>query len=267
MTTKLTELSYARFAPESGHWYSADGKVVDAVPSADGKKMVKPDRRHAKKFGLVVGTTTVSNQLKAAGLDYFKQQQLLMAAMTLPVLPNEPDEMRAMRILADAEAQAEAAANVGTLMHAALNRYFCEGLLPDNEPACNAVHAVDAWLRVLGATEIKGEVGFANADYGGTADLTFRIGPMLGVADFKTVEDAKLTNWKPYDSHGWQLAGYGKGLGGVPSDRYWNIAIGRGSGLIAPYEWPDMTDNFEAFGLLLRLWQIRNKWNVAAQED
>lgn len=266
---KLTELSYARFNPESGHWYSADGKVVDAVPSADGKKMVSPDIRHARKFGLVPGVTTITRQLRAPALDNWKAEQLLMAALTLPERDNEPLEIRAARIIKDYEAQAEAAALAGTRLHAALNRYFCERLLPDYEAAVNAAHAVDGWLRELGATEIKGEVGFAVAgQYGGTADLTFRVGPVLVVADFKTVEDKKLTGWQPHDNHGWQLAGYSKGLGGVPSDRYFNIAIGRGSGLATFYEWSqsDMTANFEAFDHLLRLWQIRNRW-AAHKED
>lgn len=269
MTTKLTEISTVRFAPESGHWYTLDGKVVDAVPGADGRKMVKPDIRHARKFGLVPGVTTITRQLKSEGLDKWKQKQLLLAALTLPRIENEPLDFFATRVVDDFTQQASAAADLGTKLHAALNRYFLERLLPDYEAAVNAVHAVDEWLRELGATDIRGEVGFCvPGQFGGTADLTFRLGPITCVADSKTVEDTKLTKYEPYDENGWQLAGYGRGLGLLPSDRYFNIGIGRGSGLIAVSEWSleDMTANFTAFGHLLALWQIRNKW-TANKED
>jgi hypothetical protein len=225
--------------------------------------MRAPELPDAREYGLVAGVTTLTRQLRAAGLEQWKVKQLLLAALTLPHIENEPLDLRAERILLDYEAQADAAAQAGTRLHAALNRYFCERLLPDYDAAVTAVHGVDEWLRGLGATDIKGEVGFCVPGlYGGTADLTFRLGPLLAVTDFKTVEDIKLTGYKPYDENGWQLAGYGRGLGGTPTDRYFNIGIGRGSGLIAVSEWTqeNMERNFEAFDLLLRLWTNRNKW-------
>lgn len=271
MATRFTEPQFARFNPEAGHWYDSAGRVVEAVPSADGKKMVRPDIRHARKLGLVPSVTAIVGQLKAAGLEVWKLQQLLEASLTLPTIANEPLEMRAARIISDYKEQADSAAQQGTRLHAAINRYYCEGLLPDFEVGCNAVHAIDEWRRGLGLTDVKGEVGFCLPElcYGGTADFTARLGADMVLVDFKSVDDKRLTKYRPYDENGYQLAGYAPGVGATRHDHWYNIAIGRGSGLIAVHQWSqeDIDTSIEAFGLLLRLWQIRNSWCSTPKEQ
>ena len=42
-------------AGEGSHWYTRTGEAVYQVPSADGKRMIEPDLRHARKLGLVPG--------------------------------------------------------------------------------------------------------------------------------------------------------------------------------------------------------------------
>jgi hypothetical protein len=262
MTAKFTDVIIERFNPESGHWYDAQGRVVKQVPSAKGDKMCEPTIRHLAKFDLAPGVTSINRQVKAEGLERWKRHQLLLASLTLPRHANEPDDAFAVRVMEDYEAEGAKAADAGTAMHAAINRYYAERELPDTDAACTACHWIDEWLRGMGATDIQGEFGFRCGNlYGGTVDLRFRLGALAGYVDFKTVEDKNVDGYEPYEHHGWQLAGYGAGTGGVPSDRYWNIAIGRQTGKCMAYEWPqdDMRRNFQAFGLLLRLWQIRNR--------
>lgn len=259
----MTDITYAAFGSESGHWYTRDGRLVESVPSADGKRSVKPTIRHARELDLVPSVTTIISQMAAPGLDKWKQRQLLIAAMTLPRIDGESDEARAKRIIEDAAEQGSRAAEEGTRLHAALARYFTDKTLPQEPAHVAAVAAVDKWLAGLGVTEVRAEVGFASPPgFGGTIDLTFRIGPMVGIVDYKSVDDDKLAKWKPYERYGWQLAGYGSGLWATPTDHYWNIAIGRESGNIVVHKWErsDMRDNFNVFDLLLQLWQIRNKY-------
>jgi len=267
------ELHTVKFNPESGHWYDPQGRVVDGVPNAKGDKLIKPDIRHARKFGLVPSVTGITGQLSKPGLDNWKLGQLLLASLTLPRIENEPLDYFAARVQKDWQEQAQAAADAGTRIHAALNRWFCERLWPDDRVEREACRAVTAWLSkqdIATQTEVRGEVGFTvPGEYGGTADLV--VDPVDSppvIADFKTVEDVRLTGYKAYPENGYQLAGYARGLGYPPGTaRHVNIAVGRSTGMIAVYEWSqdDIALNHEAFDLLLRLWQIRNRWQTPAQ--
>src|SRR5512137_155708 len=137
-----TELQYARYNPEAGHWYSNDGRVVELVPDAKGEKMVKPDKRHARKFDLGPGVTGVAGILAKDGLNRWLIEQAIDAAITLPAIENEPADARKKRIYDDYEAQSADAREKGTAIHAALNRYYDTRELPDCEVHANAVHAV-----------------------------------------------------------------------------------------------------------------------------
>jgi hypothetical protein len=261
-TTKLTELVYARYNPEAGHWYALDGRVVESVPGSKGDKMVSPSLRNAVKYNLRPGVTSISGPFDKPYLREWWGGIVYDAAMSLPVIENEPDDKRKDRVLADAQSISDKAREIGQQIHAFLNRYYAERALPDTEAGVNAVHAIDEWLTCLDATDIRGEVGGCCDRFGGTRDLDFRVDTRPCITDFKTVEDDKLDGYKPYEENGYQLAGYEE-LAGYLDARWWNVAIGRKTGRAVPVEWTekDKTKCRAVWRHLVPVWQLRNKWN------
>lgn len=112
---------------ESGHWYLPDGTPVYEVPNAKGDKLISPDIRHARKLGLYPGSTSIIRAAAAPGLEAWKQQQVLMAALTLPRQDQETDADFVSRVLSDSQDEARKAAEAGTDIHAAIQHFFETG--------------------------------------------------------------------------------------------------------------------------------------------
>ena len=253
--------------PESGRWYNAKGEVVELVPSmaaakAAKGKVVKPSIKHAKHYGLVPSVTSIIRQMDKPGLTAWKLAGLLDASLTLPRIENEPLETFAARVIDDAGEQADKARDQGTEIHAAVEGYFLTGKLPSTEVAYRACTEIDGWLQTHSYKVKEAERGFANAAFAGTPDLLIDGGGLDVLADIKTMEFKDKT-YKPYPENGWQLGGYGIGLGHSPLvEQAWNIGIDRRSGACRFYQWPEdaHVENYAAFRALLHLWQIRNHW-------
>jgi hypothetical protein len=69
---------------ESGHWYKKDGSPAYTTIGKTGERATT--LRDARKLGLLPSVTTINGMLSKAGLDTWKQQQVLLAALTLPRL-------------------------------------------------------------------------------------------------------------------------------------------------------------------------------------
>jgi hypothetical protein len=94
---------------DTGHWYTKDG--VPAYTTI-GKTGERPTTlRDAKKIGLLPSVTTIINIMSKAGLDTWKQQQVLLAALTLPREPNEPEADWLKRVMQDSRATGREAAS------------------------------------------------------------------------------------------------------------------------------------------------------------
>ena len=70
-------------AAESTHWYAKDGTPVYEVPRASGEGMRNTTLRDARKMSLVPSVTTIINIAAKPGLEAWKLNQLLLAALTL----------------------------------------------------------------------------------------------------------------------------------------------------------------------------------------
>lgn len=175
---------------ESQHWYDRNGNAVYEVDSADGKRKVTPDLRHARKLGLLPGYTSVAKMLAKPGLERWKARQMMLAALTLPRNALESDESFIARVEQDANAQAAARAAEGIEVHKAIEQSL------RNEPFDQkwAVHVA----------KVRDEL-----------DRLPR--PFLG--DFKTKEALgdKTDKELFFDEHIMQLAAYLKGLEGSVS--------------------------------------------------
>jgi hypothetical protein len=120
-TTPTKTASYA--TESSGHWYQQDGKLVEQVQQKNGK-WAKPSLRHARELQLAPGVTTILKEAAAPGLERWKINQHLLAALTLPRIEGESEESWMSRVYQDAAEHGKQAAEEGTRIHAAIESYY-----------------------------------------------------------------------------------------------------------------------------------------------
>ena len=104
-----------KIVAESGHWYTTAGEPAYQIEGKTGLR--NTTLRDAKKLNLLPSVTTVLNCAAKPGLDIWKQQQVLLAALTLPRGEGESDESYCDRVMTDSKAQGKEAMNRGTHMH------------------------------------------------------------------------------------------------------------------------------------------------------
>jgi len=256
-------------AAESGHWYDRDGKPMYQIRSAKGE-MRPVTLRDARKYGWVPGFSGVAAMEHKPQLERWKIDQALMAAITLPRLPDESDDAFISRAREDSGEQARKAAERGTAIHAAIQGYF-EGV-PVGADSIPYVTPVREWLfQRFGTEGWQPECSFAHPlGFGGKADLMQRWDHYVVVdfkcKDFGEEKDAKDLAWP---EHCMQLAAYAQGFGFARANCVNIFVSTRVPGLIRVREWDDAEIDcaWEAFRCLLRLWQIRRNYNSAFQRD
>lgn len=222
-------------AAEWGHWYFKDGKPAFEVPSADGKKMVEPDIRHARKIGLLPSVTTIIREAAKPGLERWKIQQGILAALTLPRSDGEPLDAFAERAMRDSQEQAKMAAERGTAIHAAIQGHY-EGIQPDPDLWPHIKGAIEAVTDKYRTQRWKPEQSFASLlGFGGKVDLS---APDL-VLDFKTKEFYDTEKKLAWDEQCIQLSAYREGLG-MPAATCANVFVSTTvPGLVHVHEWTD----------------------------
>jgi hypothetical protein len=110
-------------ASQSGHWYATNGNAAYEIEKKDGG-MRPVNLRDARKHNLVPSVTTVMQVMAKPGLEVWKQKQVLLAALTLPMQDGESLDDYASRIVADSKQQAIEAAQRGTNIHAAIEAHI-----------------------------------------------------------------------------------------------------------------------------------------------
>jgi hypothetical protein len=243
---------------DTGHWYTKDG--VPAYTTI-GKTGERPTTlRDAKKIGLLPSVTTIINIMSKAGLDTWKQQQVLLAALTLPREPNEPEADWLKRVMQDSRATGREAAERGTAIHAIIEGYFEQMYLPE-KPAY--LDEIDRVLKVtFGDQPWLAEKSFGHhLGFGGKCDLMAK--PINGqgtgfVVDFKT-KDTDLDKIDIYFEHELQLASYREGLG-LPTARCAIVFVNGTTNQVklVEVEETQLQKSWECFQHLLRVYQIKN---------
>ena len=114
---------------ESGHWYTKEGTPAYTTIGKTGEQPTT--LRDARKLGLLPSVTTIIGQLSKAGLNTWLQQQVLLAALTLPRLPDEPESEWLSRVMQDSKATGREAAERGTAIHAIIQGYFEQVYMPE----------------------------------------------------------------------------------------------------------------------------------------
>lgn len=245
-------------ASESGHWYTRDGVPQYTVDAKKGGQR-NTTLRDARTMDLVPSVTTILGVAAKPALIAWLQQQVLLAALTLPRRENESETDYVSRIISDSKEQGRTAADEGTAIHASIQGHYegkTTGRHPEMVAAC--VQAIDNWS---GSRQWISERSFAHeAGYGGKCDLYCAEDGGI-VVDIKTKEFADPDKVIGYDDNLMQLAAYRVGLG-VPDARCANVFVSRNvPGLVVVKEWtPEECDTgWEMFAHLMCYWQLKNK--------
>lgn len=242
-------------AAESTHWYDRAGNPAYTVKAKDGTD--RPTTlRDARKLALVPSVTTIIKCAAAPGLEIWKANQLMMAALTLPRLQDEPEADWLKRVATDSREQARKAAERGTAIHAALQGHYEGETSVGFEPYIQgATAAVMEWNMGFWTAERS----FAHVlGFGGKCDLS-----ATGfVADFKTKEFDTTADLKTWDEYAYQLAAYRHGLG-MPKARCAIVYVSTTNpGLAKLIEIPeeDLARGWTCFYSLLHFWQAKNTY-------
>lgn len=247
-------MKISSFTSEAGHWYTRDGEPAYTTVGANGKTR-NTTLRDARKDNLVPSVTTILNVAAKPGLENWKLQQVLLAALTLPRRDDEPETAYIDRIISDSKEQGKAAADEGTRIHAAIQQFYEE---EPGYPYAEYVGAVDAKItQEFGSRKWICERAFAHElGFGGKCDM-HSDGIVL---DIKTKEFTDPDKVEGYDEHAMQLAAYRVGLG-MPDARCANVFVSRSQpGLVKIIEWSqeDLDRSWKMFVRLLEFWQLKN---------
>jgi len=244
-------------ASESNHWYTRDGVPMYTVEAKKGGQR-NTTLRDARTMSLVPSVTTILNVAAKPALTNWLQQQVLLAALTLPKRTDESEKDYIDRIIVDSKEQGKAAADAGTDIHASIQGFYegkSTGKHQEMVTAC--VNALDNWV---GPKSWISERSFAHeAGFGGKCDLHCPDDKGF-VADIKTKEFTDPDKIGGYDENLMQLAAYRVGLG-IPDARCANVFVSRNvPGLVVVKEWPlDQLDvGWAMFMHLLSFWQLKN---------
>ena len=248
----------------SEHWYCAKTGAPRYTSIGKNGKERNTTLRDAKAAPgtLVPSVSTINSQLSKAGLDTWKQTQVLYAAAEYPRYDGEEEKDWIYRLLELAKRKSREAADRGTLIHDFIEAFYNQEYMPDM-PAY--VRKVDEAITAhFGAQLWIPEQSLVNAQegYGGKCDLYCKPRHDFSgvVIDFKTTEKSP-GDLTPYLEHTLQLAAYREVL--APSARCANVYINGTTNEVAIYEHSeqDLRDGYQMFLNLVNIYKLKNKLN------
>ena len=246
---------------ESGHWYDYEGNAQYTIVGKNGKE--RPTTlRDARKLFYVPSVTGIIGVAAKPGLENWKIDQGISAALTLERLENENDYQFLSRVKADSKEQGMKAAEIGTIIHAQIEQGF-QGKR-ETKPylavrkLLNEFYPNETWVA---------EGSFCHTlGYGGKIDLYSESGIFI---DFKTKDnlEGKKASSLVYDEHGMQLSSYALGIGVVKPERM-SIFIDRSNTeLIVSHRWDPDTHarHLAMFNSLLTYWKLLKNYDPSQQ--
>ncbi len=249
-----------------GHWYRQDtGEPCYEVPYADPQKgMRDATLRDAKKLNLSPSVTTILGVMDKPGLNRWKINEMMMAALTTPRKDNEPEKVFLARVIKDSQEASRIARDQGQIIHDAI-----EKAVNGEKPSSYEVTAVKARDAIFDKFECDTgwitEESFSAGGVGGRVDLYH---PELNVViDYKTkekIEEGKKYHWP---EQGMQLEAYAQGLG-MKDARCFNLFVGW-DGTLVWHEWSreDLDQAWRQFQACFNLWKVVNKYDPEKSVD
>lgn len=263
LASAATQPIFARTVPESGHWYKRDGSPCYEVPTKDGR-MRGINLAWDRKLELVPSVTTILQVAPKPQLEVWKQNQMILAALTLPRIEGEPEADFLRRVREDAFKGANDAADLGTQIHDACEQHYKGRDVPEQFRPHVAGVAAEVARLFPHVNDWVSEAYFAHpSGFGGKVDLH---SPSAGiVVDFKG-KDGDFTDGKKlaYDQH-YQLAAYNRGLRLQPAACA-NVFFSRTHpGAVSGHVWAQaqVDEGWEFFERALALWKCWKRYDGA----
>lgn len=228
------------------------------VPAKNGEPR-STTLRDAKKMGLLPSVTTIMKSAASPGLEAWKLNQMMLAALTLPRVDGESEESFIKRVQQDSKEQARAAAERGTQVHEAIERFFDGQIQADALPYLEPVYKKVE--EAFGILNWSAEKSFASGEFAGKVDLHSMDGDGV-VIDFKTKEFTSETLDKAagFDENCMQLAAYRVGLE-IPKARCANVFVSvTEPGLVVVKEWTEeeLVRGWKMFDALKTYWYAKS---------
>jgi hypothetical protein len=256
------------FSPEHAHWYKRSGEPMHTVMSLDNIERLTTVR-DARKHNLLPSVTNILGVIAKPELGAWKQEQAVLAALTLPRFEGETLDNFARRVANDADSRSRAATEFGTSLHAEAARLGISPLEIDlNSPIAPWSMQYRDWLtmnveRVLWTERTLVDTGLG---YAGTADLLVqhkRLG--LTLVDIKSQSVPQGGKPRRYNTWGYQLAAYRTAMGFHASCL--NLVINsRAPDPVVEIEWSedDMRDCLAVFHSASLIWRIEKDYDPRA---
>lgn len=197
------------------HWYLRDGTPFHEIARSDGKGNRPVRLSDARKVLALPSVTKVLNILAKPGLDAWKIEQGIMAALTLPRPAEEPLDSFAHRVVEDMTEQVSKAADFGSAIHAACEVYATAKELPTD---AGLLPYIEGWREWFDANveRVQGlETVYVNHEHGYArrVDMVALLKDIgWAVVDFKTqkIKRGAKGDAKPgfYETWPLQLAAY-----------------------------------------------------------
>ena len=200
------------------HWYLRDGRPFHEIAKKDGSGNRPVTLADARKVLAFPSVTNVLGVLAKPGLDAWRIEQGIMAALTLPRLPEEPLDAFAHRVVADMGEQVEKAADFGSAIHAACEVYARNKQLPEDPKLREHLRGWVGWfddnVEQIGC--IEQVFVHPTHGYAGRVDMVALLKggaePYWAVVDFKTQKVKRSAKGEPkpvfYETWPLQLAAY-----------------------------------------------------------
>jgi hypothetical protein len=197
------------------HWYLRDGRPFHEIAKKDGSGSRPVTLADARKVLAFPSVTNVLGVLAKPGLEAWKIEQGIMAALTLPRVADESLDAFAHRVVCDMGEQVEKAADFGSAIHAACEVYALNKELPEDprvrqhlQPWCEWFDENVERVECIETVFVHYELGYA-----GRVDMVARLkGFGWAVIDFKTQKVKRTAKGEPkpvfYETWPLQLAAY-----------------------------------------------------------
>jgi len=245
---------------ESGHYYDRNGRAVFEVPNKSKGGMRPTTLKDCRALGLLPSVTTIFKCLAAPELDRWKQQQVLMASLTLPRNPDENDEDYCSRIMTDAFKQVEDAADLGTQIHKAVENHF-QGL-PYDPLMDQYIYPIKKWVTDNRIKFLQHELRLVNPEvgYAGTTDALLEKDGVLYVFDLKSRKTKPDFEIKPWSKEPMQIAAYAHVAKATRGVNLYISTTEPGRIGEAWYDENTLTENYKAFKHVCKYWQFANNY-------
>lgn len=237
------------------HWYKSSGEAFYTIKGKNGKER-DVTLRDARVYDAWPSVTTILQVKASPGLDNYKQEQLLEAAYFENKKFEENERIAwKKRVIEKSKQHAKQAADRGTQIHDALEKWFNgENTDLDDETLLIVRRAFEFVKDNFPKANWQPERSFCSKlGFGGKVDLSDEYGIIL---DFKTKDTDDIKKMTGYENHRMQTAAYAVGLNMPGADRYNLFISTQVPGLLKLEKHEDFAKDWGMFESLLKYWHL-----------